>query len=163
MRHKVVACGAILASYVENGQICHELTSLSIQRTVRKHNVSVSLCVPTVPESPRNSWAARKALRIKKVILGKHDTPFSEVIDELTAFYDERGRRLVAACLQLDGGQKQQRQETWTNPLAAEALARMEKARAKANEASENNAARRFWKKTLLLEELDVGLCFETL
>ena len=151
--------GGILTSYIDDGVVCHEITPVSIQKTVHKHNVSVSLCVPDC--SWNSSTARRDAwVRIRKVVLAARDVPFTRVIDELAQFYSARGRRLLGARMQLDGEPKHQ---TWLNPVMTEAIGRMEAARAKANKANDNGSAKRFWEKSLELGELEVGLTLKSL
>jgi hypothetical protein len=103
---------------------------------------------------------AAKALRIRKVILGAENVSVSQVVSEMSRFYNERGRRFIAVRMRLD---KPKRQETWTSPLMTEVIERMRQARARASKANDNESAKRFWMKSLKLDELDVGLSFGTL
>lgn len=156
MRHKPSdASGGIMISYID-GELCHDFVPVSVQQTRGKVRVDVSLVV----ESDCRSWAPRSPRRIRKVIL-KADVAFSRIVDELSRFYSLHGRRIVATCMQLNGESK--RHEIWTNPLMSEALARMQQTRDRANQADGNESAKRFWMKSLRLDEFEVGLSFEVL
>lgn len=152
-RHKICdASGFLLTSYID-GEICHEILPICVQKTRLRKKADVSLCV----EVPNSSW---KRSKIRKIVLGDPNTPITQIAEELLKFHNERGRHLVAACMQLN---RESRHDVWTNPLMSETLARMEEARTRASQVNGNKSARRFWEKTLRLHEVDIGLSFDTI
>lgn len=161
-KNKVVSCGRILSSFVEklNDGICRESTPVTVQKTRQRVKVDVALCLQA-PNCSWNSWAARRGPTIRKVVLGREKVEISQVATELSRFYSLHGKRLVAACMQING--QSRHHESWTNPLMSEGLARMQQALDRASQADGNQSAKKFWMKSLLLEELDVGLSFDTL
>lgn len=151
-----VRCGGFLVSHLEGGQICHVLVAATIQKTVSKNRKVKDVTLVERPEcyQNRNGWAKRRR-KIEKLAIAGYDVPITAVSAELSKFYDT----LVAVRMELGNG----RQETWINPVMTQVFGRMQQAKTKASESNGNDAARRFWEKSLRLEELYAGLEFDRL
>jgi hypothetical protein len=153
MRHKVVSCGEILASYVDDDQVCHEVLPLALQKTQYKQRVDVALCLE-VPSSWNRS-IVRRGPKIRKVVIGTSDVPVSRVADELSRFHNQK---VVAVKMQLD---RPKRQESWLNPEIVEKLVEIKATR---NQLTilRNNGGKgvNFFSKTLRMLEADVTVDF---
>ncbi|MGA2767156.1 MAG: hypothetical protein ABSF24_02420 [Candidatus Bathyarchaeia archaeon] len=153
-RHKVLnKVGELLVSFIDENGINHELISISYQQTCARRKIDASLLF--VP--PENTWNSCARPKIRKMVMGKHDTPFDKVIGELAAFYNERGKCMIAVKMKLGDG----RLETWLNPQILEKLGEIKAARDRVSAIANNGGTGlNFFSKTLRMLEADAIVDF---
>jgi hypothetical protein len=145
--------GFVLESYVDRN-VCHESVCVCIQDARARKPTDVALCLQA--PSPWNRAGVKRGQKIRKLVLGKPDTPISRLAEELLKFHGGSGRRLIALKLQLPN-----RSESWLNPALVEKFAEIKRARRKLNAARNNGGkAINFYSKTLRLLEADVIVGF---